>query len=397
MTDAVVGYPTAREDPFDLPPELDRLHADPLRRLRYPDGHLGWLLSDYHLARAVLADPRFSARSELKRSPVSRPGVEPFYGRPALPGWLVDMDRPQHTRIRRTLAEHFTSRQVQAALRAGVAETVTAHLDAMSEASPPAELVTAFALPVASLAICEVLGVPTGERDAFQRMSSVLFALTSTANEAARALTDLEELLRDLTRLRRREPRQDLLSVLANTTDLELSEIVGVGTLLLTAGHETTSNSISLATFRLLCDPQQRALLPQDVDDMAGPVDELLRYLTIFHLGVPRTPTEDVELAGRTVRRGECVTVSLAAANRDPARFDEPDVLNLTLHPKGHLAFGHGVHKCVGQHLARMEMALALHGLFARFATLRLDCAPADVALSTDMGVYGVHALPVAW
>jgi cytochrome P450 len=396
--DTAECFPTARQNPFDLPAGLDRLRAaGPLSRLRYPDGHLGWLVTGYHLARAVLADSRFSARSEFKRTPVSRPGVEPFYGRLAVPGWLVDMDRPEHTRIRRALAAHFTSRWVQAELRTSIGDTVREHLEAMAAAGPPADLVEAFALPVASLAICEVLGVPPTERGDFQRMSAVLFALTSTAGEAAHAMCELEELLRELTLLRRREPRTDLLSVLATTTDLALPEIVGVATLLLTAGHETTSNSVGLATFHLLCDPAQRARLPHDVEAMPGPVDELLRHLTVFHLGVPRTPTEDVELAGHTLRRGESVTVSLAAANRDPARFDEPDLLQLDRRATGHLAFGHGVHQCVGQHLARLELVLSLHGLFSRFPTLWLACAPDDVPLSTDMGVYGVHALPAAW
>lgn len=390
-------YPTVRENPFDLPSELDRLREQPLSRLRYPDGHFGWLVTDYELARAVLVDPRFSARSELKRSPVARPGVNPFYGRRANPGWLVDMDRPEHTRIRRMLATHFSSRRVQGRLWESTAATVDEHLGMMRAAGPPAELVTAFALPVASLVICEVLGVPASERATFQRLSAVLFSLRSTSVEVGQAMASLEEMLRELTSLRTREPRDDVLSALARDSDLRPEEIVGVGTLLLTAGHETTSNSMALATFRLLCSPEQRRLIPSDVRKMTGPVNELLRYLTVFHLGVPRTPTEDVELAGVTLRAGESVTVSLAAANRDPAHFADPDALNLERDPKWHLAFGHGMHQCVGQHLARMELALALHGLFTHFSTLRLDCESAEVPLSTDMGVYGVHALPVAW
>lgn len=176
-----------------------------MSRLRYPDGHLGWLVTGYHLARQVLSDPRFSARSELKRVPTARPGIEPFYGAPALPGWLVDMDAPEHTRIRRQLAKAFTAHRMRS-LRPRIEVIVGDCLSAMGEAGDPVDLVEFFALPVPSLVICELLGVPYTERTGFQRDSATLFSLEATAEQAARAMADLEAFLTDLTAHKRRRP-----------------------------------------------------------------------------------------------------------------------------------------------------------------------------------------------
>ncbi|MGW6285398.1 cytochrome P450 [Streptomyces sp. NPDC055107] len=399
MSDDRAGpYPTRRTTPWDPPPEFDELRERaPITRMRYPDGHLGWVVTGYELARAVLADHRFSARSEFKRAPVGRPGTDPFYGAEAMPGWLVDMDRPQHTRLRRVLAGHFTDRRVRAELSARVTEIVAGHLDAMAAAGPPTDLVPHFSLPVPSLVICELLGVPVSSRAEFQHRSEVLFSLDSTAEQATAAMTELDSFLRELVAAKKGAPGIDVLSRMVNTSDLGPAEIAGTGVLLLTAGHETTANSLSLATLTLLCTPGQRMAMPDRVEDMGKPVDELLRYLTVFHFGVPRTPLEDVELVGRRIRAGESITVALPAANRDPARFHAPNTLDLHRAEGQHLAFGHGIHQCVGQHLARLEMKIGLHGLFQRFPGLALACSPREVPVSADMGIYGVHALPVTW
>lgn len=394
-TDGAVEYSVARRTPFDPPVALRT--AGRLRRLRCPDGHLGWLVTDDRLARAVLADARFSARSEFKRPPVRRPGIEPFYGAPALPGWLVDMDRPEHTRIRRALALHFSARRVRATLTGRVADIVGEHLDAMVAGGSPADLVSAFALPVPSLVICELLGVPYADRAWFQQLGAALFSLDSSSGDAAAAMAELDAYLRLLVTRRRADPAGDLLSDLGARGDLDVAEIAGAGVLLLTAGHETTANCLSLAVFALLTDPDQRAALPTDSHRMADAVEDLLRYLTVFHLGVPRTPLVDVELAGETLRAGETITVALSVANRDPDRFADPDRLDLRRPAGSHLAFGHGLHQCIGQHLARLELQVALHALFTRLPGLRLACAPDDVELATDMGVYGLHGLPIAW
>jgi cytochrome P450 len=272
----------------------------------------------------------------------------------------------------------------------------------MGRMTPPVDLVEAFALPVPSQMICELLGVPYSERAEFQRNSETLFSLNVTAADASAAMDRLYALLRGLAAekggQRGDEQGEDLLRMLADDGTLDAEEIAGVGVLLLTAGHESTSSSLALSVFTLLSHPDQLAVLMADPSLVDNAVEELLRYLTVFHFGVPRTPLEDVEFAGQLLRTGESITVSLPAANRDPAWFeDAPDSLDLRRRAKGHLAFGYGIHQCLGQNLVRMEMRVALPALFRRFPNLALTIPPEDVPLSTDMSVYGVHRLPVTW
>jgi cytochrome P450 len=394
--DEAPPHPTVRPSAFDPPVELGEYRAnEPIRRMRYPDGHVGWLVTRHELARSLLTDPRFSARSEFKRPPVARPGADPFYGEPALPGWLVDMDPPQHGRIRRQLVGRFTARRMRE-MRPRVEQIVEGLLDDIERQGPPVDLVEAFSLPVPSLMICELLGVPYTERAEFQRNSETLFSLDVTAAEAAAAMDRLYAFLRKLAGSG--AEHDGLLAALAEDGTLDPEEISGVGVLLLTAGHESTSSSLALSTLALLSHPDQTAKLMADPSLVDNAVEELLRYLTVFHFGVPRTPLVDVEFAGVLLRAGESITVSLPAANRDPDWFaDAPDRLDIERRTSGHLAFGHGIHQCLGQHLVRMEMRTALPALFRRFPRLAL-ATPADrLPLATDMSVYGVHRLPVTW
>ncbi|MEU5516931.1 cytochrome P450 [Streptomyces griseoaurantiacus] len=396
-THDAVSLPTLRATPFDPPPALAELRArSPLSRLRYPDGHLGWLVTGHELARKVLADPRFSARSEWKRNPVARRSLEPFYGAKALPGWLVDMDPPQHTRIRRRLARAFTAHRMRT-LRPRIEQIVSRQLTAMAEAGDPLDLVAAFALPVPSLVICELLGVPYSRRADFQRDSATLFSLDATAEQAARAMDDLQTFLTELAAQKSRRPGEDLLGTLASDGELSVAEIAGAGALLLSAGHETTAGSLGLGVLALLSHPDQLARLVEDPGLADTAVEELLRYLTIFQFGVPRSALEDVPLAGETVRAGESVTVSLPAANRDPLRFPDPDRLDVGRNASGHLAFGHGMHQCIGQNLARTEMRIAFPALFGRFPRLRLAVPAQRLSFGGDTGFYCVHRLPVSW
>lgn len=389
-------HPTVRTNPFDPPVELASYRAQqPICRIRYPDGHIGWLVTSHSLARQMLADQRFSARSEFKRSPVDRPGAAPFYRAPALPGWLVDMDAPEHTRIRQELAGRFTARRMQE-MRPRIDEIIHGLLDAMRRHGPPADLVQTFALPLPSLLICELLGVPAAERAQFQYHSKTLFSLDATADEAAAAMDQLYALLRAVTI--GAVQCGGLLGMLTGNGRLSAEEIVGIGVLLLTAGHESTSSMLALSVFALLMNPQQAARLSAEPALTDNAVEELLRYLTVFHLGVPRSPLEDVEFAGQLIRAGESVTISLPAANRDPAWFGATaSQLDIGRRAAGHVAFGYGVHQCLGQNLVRMELRAALPALFRRFPQLELAVPAAEVAVRSDMSVYGVHRLPVRW
>lgn len=361
--------------------------------MRYPDGHVGWLATGHAVVRAVLADRRFSNRNELRHWPVPLPGG-PRPASATLAGMFSRMDPPEHTRYRRMLAGYFTARKM-AALRGYVENVVAEHLDRIAERGSPADLVPEFALPVPSVVVCELLGVPYADRELFQRNTSVLFELGATGPRSSLAWAALFDYLGGLVRSRRADPGDDLISALTGT-DLSDHELAVVGVTLLVAGHETTANALSLGVFSLLCRPEWAAGLGEP-DSVDGVVEELLRHQTIVHIGPTRAALEDVEIAGEVIRAGEVVTLSLPAANRDPAQFADPDAFDSTRQGNAHLAFGYGVHQCLGQHLARVELRVAFPALFNRFRGLRLAVPPEQVRTRADMGIYGLHGLPVKW
>ncbi|OLF09087.1 cytochrome [Actinophytocola xinjiangensis] len=397
MPDTPVTMPRERTDPFDPPAELSRLRdQDALHRLSYPDGHVGWLVTQHSLVRTVMSDPRFSARAELRRLPVRRPSADLVVGKPAPPGMFIMLDPPDHTHYRRMLTGQFTVRKMQL-LEPRVTRIVEDHLDAMAASGGPVDLVQAFALPVPSLVICELLGVPYTDREEFQGYSATLASLATTAEEGTAAMEGLFGYLRDLIDRKRSAPADDLISDLIAAGELNEEELVNISAMMLIAGHETTANMLSLGTFTLLTHPEQRAAMLAGQAEVNNAVEELLRYLTIIQYGTVRTALEDVELAGRTIRAGDGLTLALPVANRDPDRFDNAHEFDVTRPATGHLAFGHGVHQCIGQQLARVEMRIAFAALFTRFPTLRLDAEPSQIPLRDDMNIYGVHRLPVAW
>ncbi|MEQ4724228.1 cytochrome P450 [Nonomuraea sp. B19D2] len=390
-----ITLPTRRAPgcPFDPPPELAKL--PPLVRLAFPDGHVGWLVTGHAAAQTVLADPRFSARAELKHSVVQV--VRPGGTGQAPPGWFPHMDPPQHTRYRRLLTGTFTVRRMkQLAERI---QTITAErLDEMAAAGPPADLVQAFALPIPSLVICELLGVPYDDHPLFQELTSKVIALDSDIETARAAGQELQEYLGGRVRLAREEKNESLLAALAQNADLTDEELTYISQVLLVAGHETTANMLALGTFALLQHPSQLAALRADPTMIETAVEELLRYLSILHIGAPnRVALEEVELEGERIAPGEMMVLSLPAINRDPARFEVADELRLDRQDaRRHLAFGHGVHQCLGQQLARIEMRVGYPALFDRFPTLRL-AVPAGQIQLRNSPVYGVTSLPVAW
>ncbi|MEU7828311.1 MULTISPECIES: cytochrome P450 [unclassified Nonomuraea] len=383
--------------PFDPPPALEKL--PPMSRLDYPDGHAGWLATGYEAGRTVLSDPRFSARQELKHSPV-RATPQFGQGRPAAPGMFAATDPPEHTHYRRLLTGQFTVRRMRL-LEPRIEQVAAEHLDAMAAAGPPVDLVRAYALPIPSLVICELLGVPYEDHDFFQEHTARFVALDE---EGAVDLAELAGYLGELVRRKRAEPGDDLISGLIG--DLGDEELANLALLLLVAGHETTANMLALGVFALLEHPEQRALFSGESTDtvggggaVEGAVEELMRWLSILHVGAPsRVALEDVEVAGELVRKGETVALSLPAINRDPSLFTDPAELRLDrAEARRHLAFGHGVHQCLGQQLARIEMRIGYRRLFERFPGLRLAVPASEVPLKERAAVYGVESLPVTW
>ncbi|MFC9686101.1 cytochrome P450 [Streptomyces sp. NPDC056948] len=379
--------------PFDPPAELTALSDQPLRPMRYADGHTGRLATGHAAARAILADRRFSSRYELLHMPVPVPGM-PSELPPAPVGDITGLDAPEHTRYRRLLTGKFTVRRMRQ-LTERVEQFTTECLDAMEQAGPTADLVEALARPVPALVICELLGVPYTDRERFQSQVETIFDQAADAEARGGAYAALLQYLNELVLAKRAEPTDDLLSDLT-TSDLTDEELAGIGGLLLAAGLDTTANMLALGTFALLSNPDQLDALRADPGLAEQAVEELLRYLSVAD-PILRAALEDVEVEGRLIRAGETVTVSVQAANRDPHRFPDPDRLDIHRKATGHLSFGHGAHQCLGQQLARVEMAVVFPALLARFPTLRLAVPPREVPLREHSNIYGVIGLPVTW
>ncbi|RCG28693.1 cytochrome P450 [Sphaerisporangium album] len=397
MEHTVTTLPTARQPgcPFDPPKELvqAREHG-PISRYPFPDGHQGWLITGYDLVRSVLADSRFSSRKELMRH---HPTIDlgDIEVPPAPPGEFLLMDEPQHSRYRKPLVGKFTVRRMR--LLTERVEQITAdHLDAMEKAGPPADLVTAFAKPIPAIVICELLGVPYQDRGSFQQQVDSFLSGETSDEELMAAYTATQHYLAELVAAKRANPTDDVLSDLTES-DLTDEELRGVALILLAAGLDTTANMLALGTFALLRNPAQLAALRADSALADQAVEELLRYLSVAKTFM-RTALEDVELGGRTIEAGTTVILSYHTANRDPERFADPHVLDLRRQDGGHLAFGHGIHQCLGQQLARVEMRVAFPALINRFPTLRLAVPAEEVALRPETAdIFGVKSLPVAW
>ncbi|MER7023845.1 MULTISPECIES: cytochrome P450 [Streptomyces] len=395
-----LGLPMERDaGPFDPPRAISRLRdARPVSPLRFPDGHEGRLVTGHEEARQLLADNRFSSRQDLGvlHIPYETPGMPvPTEPSPQVPGLFIAMDPPDHTRLRRKLTGAFTVKRMRS-LEAHLADIVERQLDALAHLAPPVDLVKEFALPVPSLVICELLGVPYEDRDTFQANSARFMLKEQPLEEKIAAYGAMTSYLAELVARKRAAPGDDLLSDLARHDDLTAEELTGIAFLLLLAGHETTANLLGLGAFALLENPGQLAALRAEPELMPGAVEELLRYLSVADIFY-RYATEDIELGGEIIPEGSTVVVSLLAANRDPRRFDDPDTLDIRRNARGHLSFGHGVHQCLGQQLARIEMRAGFAALLRRFPDLALAVPADQVPLRTDMNIYGVHALPVTW
>lgn len=378
-------------DPFGPSAALTELAtAAPLTKLTYPNGADGWLATGHATVRAILADPRFSARSELVNIPVSAAG-EP---KPPPPGMFISTDPPEHTGYRHLLTGEFTVRRMRR-LTERVERITAEHLDAMAAGEGPVDLVTAFAYPIPALVISELLGVLPDEQHEFQERITAM--LTDPDPESLqRSMAQIGAFMARLVTAKRDRPADDLFSGLVSTGDLTDEELGNIGFMLLGAGFETTANMLSLGTFCLLRNPEQLAAWRADPSLTDNAVEELLRYLSIAP-GTVRAALEDVEIDGELIRAGESVTVSISAGNRDARQFPDPERLDLRRRTAGHLGFGHGVHQCLGQQLARVEMRVALPALLARFSNLRLAVEAADVVVNDEFSIVGLAALPVTW
>lgn len=313
-------------------------------------------------------------------------------------GNLLGLDPPEHQRLRRMLTPEFTFRRMKR-LQPRIVEIVDEQVAAMAAAGTPADLVAHFALPVPSLVICELLGVPYADRDDFQRRSARQLDLSIPMPERLELQTAGRAYMRSLVEGARTQPGEDILGMLIREHGNELTddELIGIAGLLLLAGHETTSNMLGLGTLALLRHPDQLAAVRDDPTAVAPAVEELLRYLSIVQTAIPRITATDVEISGVHIPAGQLVFASLPSANRDSRFINNPDILDIGRGAMGHVAFGHGVHHCLGAPLARMEMQIAFPALLRRFPGLALAEDFEDVQFRSFHFIYGLKSLEVSW
>jgi cytochrome P450 len=389
-----------RRDGFDPVPDMAAMRDDEgVREVDTAFGMPAFLVARHADVKAVLADSaRFSNES---RRAFDAPGAPKFSDEERAQmraGNLLGVDPPEHTRLRRMLTPEFTVRRMRR-LEPRIIEIVDDHLDAMEKAGAPADLVADFALPIPSLVICELLGVPYTDRAEFQERTSKLLDISLPMDERMDLARESREYMADLVARAQAEPGEDMLGMLVREhgDDLTTDELIGIAGLLLIAGHETTSNMLGLGTLALLRHPDQLALVRDDPAAVAPAVEELLRFLGIVHSGIPRTTTEDVEVGGVVIPADSLVILALAAANRDPRVVADGDRLDITRDAAGHVAFGHGVHHCLGAPLARMEMRTAFPALLRRFPGLKLAVPFEEVGFRAFHFIYGLQSLPVTW
>jgi len=389
-----------RRNAFNPTPELRKIReTDGVRTATNAFGMTVYLVTRYEDIKDVLSDhERFSNARPPGFVVPGAPAVAEEEQASARAGNLLGLDPPEHQRLRRMLTPEFTIRRMKR-LGRRIVEIVDAQLDAMEKPGPPTDLVASFALPIPSLVICELLGVPYDDRDDFQRRSARQLDLSIPIAERLELVRRGREYMGSLVERARRQPGDDILGMLVREhgTELTDNELIGVAGLLLLAGHETTSNMLGLGTLALLRHPDQLVSVRDDPDAIGPAVEELLRWLSIVHSAIPRITTTDVEIAGVPIPAGQLVFVSLPSGNRDPDFIDSPEVLDIGRGAPGHLAFGHGVHHCLGAPLARMEMRIAFPALLRRFPTLALAEDFSDVAFRSFHFIYGLKSLEVKW
>jgi cytochrome P450 len=409
MTDISTGtatdvpeFPMTRAPgcPFAPPPKALELNTfKQLSRVRIWDGSTPWLIHGYDAIRALFTDARASVDDRLPGYPHWNEGMlATVHSRPRS---VFTSDAEEHTRFRRMLSKPFTFKRVEA-LRPAVQKITDDHIDALLAGSNPGDIVSTLALPVPSLVISQLLGVPYEDAEFFQTQAQRGMGRYATAEDTAQGAASLAKYLAKLVRAKMGDPAENLVSDLAervNAEELSVREAAQLATGVLIAGHETTANMLSLSVAALLEHPDQSALLRDAADPkvIANAVEELMRYLSIIQTGQRRIAVEDIEIGGETIRAGEGIILDVAPANWDARQFRDPDQLDLGRADNAHVGFGYGRHQCVGQQLARMELQIVLPTLLRRIPTLRLAVPVDQLPFKHDALAYGIYELPVTW
>jgi cytochrome P450 len=390
------------DDPFPL--FADVRGRGGVHAVTLADGHEAWLIVRYDEARAALNDPRFSKDMAVAMATSTEVVAEGLPG-PVFARHMLTVDPPDHTRLRRLVSAAFSNNRVEA-LRPRVQVIIDELLDAIAARAPdaPVDLVASFAFPLPFTVICELLGVPEADRARLGRALTALLTPGSTPEEYAVAKAGSDEvvsMLGALVEAKQHTPGDDLVTGLIDARDgderLTQQELLSTVFQLIVAGHDTTASLIGNGMVALLRHPEQLAALRADPTRLPGAIEELLRYDAPVPHSTFRFATEPVELAGVTIPAGGQVIISLAAANHDTTRWDDPETLDIDRPPVRHVAFGHGIHFCLGAGLARMEGDLALGSLLRRFPDLRLAVPADDLHWGHGDGLVlrGLSELPV--
>ncbi|MFF1410489.1 cytochrome P450 [Streptomyces sp. NPDC058289] len=391
---------SASAEEFDADPYAfyERMRAaGPVHRiiLAADEVEPSWMIVGHEEARRALNHPALS--KDWRTS-----GNFPDAQLNAVNSNMLESDPPHHTRLRRLVSREFTARRMES-MRARVQQITDELLDAMAAVPERGgDLIETLAFPLPMTVICELLGVPDLDRARFRYWSNEIVAPTSTTSNGT-AHRELGIYLAELIEAKSKEPGEDLLSALIRTSDedgdsLSSDEVIGMAFLLLVAGHETTVNLISNGVRALLAHPDQLAALRGDLDGLIdGAVEEMLRYDGPVQHTTYRYAREPLDVGGTTIPAGATVFVSLGGADRDPARFADPGVFDISRAPQGHLAFGHGLHFCIGAPLARMEGRIAVRSLLERFPDLAEDPAAGPPAWLPGSLMHGVSRLPLRW
>ncbi len=359
------------------------------------DGGEAWVVTRYDDIRTVLGSDRDYSSVDTWKFQPSASRAEAERGERS----FTTMDPPEHTHYRKMLTRHFTVKRV-AELRAAIEAIVAEAIDRFAALPQPADLSSELAYPIASRTMCHLIGVPYQDRAWFEERAEIRSVLDADPVDAAQATIDLLEYVDGLIGQRLEQPRADLISKLTHELLvpglLSRPDLVASVRLLLTAGHETTATMIGTGTFVWLAHPDQLAEVQSDRNLLPAGIEELLRYISMLHITVVRRATHATELGGQNIRAGDGLIVSPAAANKDPEAFENPDVFDIHRDARHHVAFGYGVHQCLGQAVARLELHAVFSVLFDRLPKLRL-AIPAEQVEFGNSNLIGVRSLPVRW
>ncbi len=408
MTDSAVAaatnevqppaFPMARQCPMHPPAEYATLRAErPVAKVTLPTGQTAWLVTRYEEVKQLLTDSRLSSDRTAPGFPLMLPVPPGMLKQLNLS--LISMDPPEHPAHRRMLITEFTLKRMQF-LRPRIQEIVDERVDALLAADRPADLVAEVSMPVPSLVVSELLGVPYPDREFFQPLAMRIVGRGTSPEIRAAAGKELATYLADLVIAKEKDPTDDMLGrlILKNREDAVMTreDMTNLARLMLIAGHVTTADMLSLGTLVLLEHPDQLALIREDPELIGGAVEEALRYFGIADMS--RAVLDDIEIGGVVMRKGDGVICLAVAANWDEEMYPNPERFDIRRSGANHhLSFGHGAHQCIGHNLARLEMEIVFKTLFSRVPTLRLAAPVEEMPFKYDASLYGVYSVPVTW